>query len=256
MVTGTRLWPLSRVGIAPGWLTATRGWTVQWDGWPPQGSFITKPRLLQCLLMPTINTKTQHNHGHFPSASPLLALRWGSPPQPGKTRESLGSSTRHHPGWGPQLCQALVPLSSPSRLMLTSRVALYYLVGKGHVTAPRCSPSMPNPAPRNPDATVNRSSFMRSYTLTQAVRLLSHPCGLALEPECRFVHAFPSNEVWDKRADFPGRERCSWEVTAVRWPQVSCGASSRSDHAHAARQVQPANSHNFGCNLLKLFHSP
>lgn len=75
--------------------------------------------------------------------------------------------------------------------------------------------------PRNPGATVSGSSSMRSYTLTQTVRLLSHSCSLALEPECLFIGAFPSNEVWDKRAHFPGHERCGREVTAVRWPRVS-----------------------------------
>lgn len=88
---------------------------------------------------------------------------------------------------------ALAPLSSPSHLTLT--MAPYYLVVKGRSTAPRCSPSMPNPTLKNPDATASRSSSMRSYTLTQTVRLLSHPCGLALEPQCLFLGAFPSNEV-------------------------------------------------------------
>lgn len=59
----------------------------------------------------------------------------------------------------------------------------------------RRSPSMPNPAPRNPGATASGSSPMKRYTLTRAVRLLSHPCGLALEPPCLFVGAFPSDEV-------------------------------------------------------------
>lgn len=42
----------------------------------------------------------------------------------------------------------------------------------------------------------------------------------------------------------------------VRQPQVSCGGCSGSGRAREGWQVQPANSHDFGCNLLQLFHSP
>lgn len=122
--------------------------------------------------------------------------------QPGNTR-SLGTSTGHHPGWGPPVCQALESLSSLSWVALTCRVALYYLVGKGWVTATHRSLSMLNPISRNPDATGSRSSSMRSYTLTEAVRLLSHLCGLALEPDCLFVYVFPLDEVGDKAEWFP-----------------------------------------------------
>lgn len=71
---------------------------------------------------------------------------------------------------------------------------------------------------------------MRSYTLTWAVELLSQLSGLALEPECLFVSAFPS------RSEI--REVISLGMRLL-WcsAEVSCGACSRHGHARTARQV-------------------
>lgn len=99
------------------------------------------------------------------------------------------------------------------------------LSGNGLVTAPFCyNSSIPNPAPRHPDAAGSRSSAMRSYTLTQAVSSLSPLCALTLEPECLSVGAFPSMSS-EIRADVPGHRRCSPGVTPVQQPQVSCSVT-------------------------------